>query len=271
MFARNHCLSNQGMNSAKSDLELIQKSDTKAKEIDENRFTSNGLIKGFVARLILMELIISYRCFLLDKKGSINKIYWNIIMTSTRTKRQKLHFEWSCKCKNHQVIVAKYNEDPYHVYTIRSKDYSWKSCNYLVSKGLLTNCCNYICHDCLKYATDHLSEENGKEMPSTGHKSIDDNTEDLSTVLEESIIKSIDELMKQVEEAKNFPISDKLNGKIKSVTSFIITNFVRPAVTIAIKIISSNYKDLNYLKHIDSTERANTLELSRKIIVICFC
>ena len=262
MFARNHCLSNQGMNSAKSDLELIQKSDTKAKEIDENRFTSNGLIKGFVARLILMELIISYRCFLLDKKGSINKIYWNIIMTSTRTKRQKLHFEWSCKCKNHQVIVAKYNEDPYHVYTIRSKDYSWKSCNYLVSKGLLTNCCNYVCHNCLKYATDH---------PSTGHESIDDNTEDLSTVLEESIIKSIDELMKQVEEAKNFPISDKLNGKIKSVTSFIITNFVRPAVIIAIKIISSNYKDLNYLKHIDSTERANTLELSRKIIVICFC
>ena len=34
-------------------------------------------------------------------------------MTSIRTKRQKLHFEQSCKCKNHEVIDAKYNEDPY--------------------------------------------------------------------------------------------------------------------------------------------------------------
>ena len=42
-------------------------------------------------------------------------------------KRQKLHFEQSWKCKNHEVIVAKYNEDPYHVYTVGSKDDSRKS------------------------------------------------------------------------------------------------------------------------------------------------
>ena len=57
----------------------------------------------------------------------------------------------------------------------------------------------------------------------------------------ESLIKSIDELlMKQLEEAKNSPVSDKLNGEIKSLTSFISTNFVLPAVTIDRKIISSN-------------------------------
>ena len=81
-------------------------------------------------------------------------------------------------------------------------------------------------------------------MPSTGHESIDDHTEDLSTELDESIIKSIDELMRQLEEAKNFPISDKLKSKIKSLTSFISTNFVLPAVTIDSKIISSNCKDI---------------------------
>ena len=48
-------------------------------------------------------------------------------MTSTRTKRQKLHFERSCKCKNHEVIVTKYNEDPYRVYTVGRNDYSRKS------------------------------------------------------------------------------------------------------------------------------------------------
>ena len=58
-------------------------------------------------------------------------------------------------------------------------------------------------------------------------------------------------------------MSDKLNSKIKSLTSFISTNFAQPAVTIDSKIISSNKKDLNYLKHIDSkkyiTERAPIL------------
>ena len=63
-------------------------------------------------------------------------------------------------------------------------------------------------------------------MPSTGHESIYDHTEDLSTELDESIIKSIDELMRQLEEVKNFPISDKLKSKIKALTSFISTNFV---------------------------------------------
>ena len=173
-------------------------------------------------------------------------------MTSTRTTRQKLQFEWSCKCKNHEVIVAKYNEDPYRVYTVGSKDYSRKSYNYLVPKGMLTNCCKYVYNYCLKYVTDHFSEEYGKKVPSSGHESIDDNTDSLSTELDESMIKSIDELMKQLKEAKSFPMSDKLNSKIKSLTSFISTNFVQPAVTIDSKIISSNNKDLNYLKHIDS-------------------
>ena len=75
------------------------------------------------------------------------------------------------------------------MYTVGSKDYSRKSYGYLVSKGLLTNRCKYVCNNCLKYATDHLSEENGKEIPSNGHESIDDNTEDLSTAVDESIIK----------------------------------------------------------------------------------
>ena len=148
---------------------------------------------------------------------------------------------------------------------------------------MLTNRCKYVCNNCLKYAADHLSEENGKEIPSNGHETIDDNTEDLSTELDESIIKSIDELMKQLEEAKNSPVSDKLNSKIKSLTSFISTTFVRPAVTIDSKIISSNYKDSNYLKHIDPkkyiTEREPILVsflegiflLFLKIIVIRFC
>ena len=121
-----------------------------------------------------------------------------------------------------------------------------------MSKGLLTNRWKYVCNKCLKYATDHLSEENGKEIPSTGHESIDDNTKDLSTELHELIIKSTDELMKQLEEAKTSLVSDKLNNKIKSLTSFISTNFVQPAVTIDSKIISSNYKDLNHLKNINS-------------------
>ena len=67
-----------------------------------------------------------------------------------------------------------------------------------MSKGMLTNHCKYLCNNCLKYAADHLSEENGKEMPSTDHESIVNNTDNLSTEVDESIIKSIDELMKQL-------------------------------------------------------------------------
>ena len=77
-------------------------------------------------------------------------------------------------------------------------------------------------------------------MSSAGHESTDDNADNLSTEPDESIIKSIDELMKQIKEAKNSPISDNLKSKIKSLTSFINTNFVRPGVTIDSKIISSN-------------------------------
>ena len=39
--------------------------------------------------------------------------------------------------------------------------------NHLVSKGMLTNGCKYVCNNCLKYATDYLSEETGKEVPFT--------------------------------------------------------------------------------------------------------
>ena len=60
----------------------------------------------------------------------------------------------------------------------------------------------------MKYATDHLSWEDGNELPSHGHKNIDD-TKDSLTELDESIIKSIDELMKQLEETNNFSVSDK--------------------------------------------------------------
>ena len=60
----------------------------------------------------------------------------------------------------------------------------------------------------MKYATDHLSWEDGNEMPSHGYKNIDD-TKDSLTELHESIIKSIDELMKQLEETNNSPVSDK--------------------------------------------------------------
>ena len=45
-------------------------------------------------------------------------------------------------------------------------------------------------------------------MPSHGYKNIDD-TKDSLTELHESIIKSIDELMKQLEETNNSPVSDK--------------------------------------------------------------
>ena len=138
-------------------------------------------------------------------------------MTSTRTKRQKIHFEQCRKCKNHETIVAKYNVDPHRLYTVGSKDYSRKSYNYLVSKYLLTNRCKYVCNNCLKHATDHLSEETGKEMPSNGHYSLDD-TEDLLTDPAESMIKSIDKLMKQLQEAENSSVSDKLKNTIKSST-----------------------------------------------------
>ena len=51
-------------------------------------------------------------------------------------------------------------------------------------------------------------------MTSNGHESLDD-TEDLLTDPAESMIKSIDKLMKQLQEAENSPVSDKLkNNKI---------------------------------------------------------
>ena len=127
---------------------------------------------------------------------------------------------------------------------------------------MLASRCKYSCSICLIYATDHLSEETGKEIPYNGNESVDD-TDDSSTDIDELRTKSIDELMKQLEKAKSSPLSDKLNSKIKSLTSFISTNFVQPAITIDSKILSSSKKDLNYLKHFDSkkyiTERDSIL------------
>ena len=109
---------------------------------------------------------------------------------------------------------------------------------------MLGSRCKYSCSICLKYAADHLSEETGKEIPYNGNESVDD-TDDSSTDINELTIKSIDELMKQLEKAKSSPLSDKLNSKIKSLTSFISTNFVQPAITFDSKILSSSKKDLN--------------------------
>ena len=65
----------------------------------------------------------------------------------------------------------------------------------------------------MEYNNDFYKNKKTKVLK--GHESTDDNTEDLSTELDESIIKSIDELIKQLEEAKNSPASDKLNNQNK--------------------------------------------------------
>ena len=48
---------------------------------------------------------------------------------------------------------------------------------------------------------------------------------------EESIITSIDELLKKLEETKNLERPEKINGKLHSLTSFISANCVPPAIT----------------------------------------
>ena len=59
-------------------------------------------------------------------------------------------------------------------------------------------------------------------------------------------------MLKKLERTKNLEISEKLNGKLQSLTSFISTNYVRPTITSESRQIRSIYKDLNFLKKIDS-------------------
>ena len=87
-------------------------------------------------------------------------------MTSTRTKRQKLLFERSCKCKNMKLLLQNIMKIPI-VYIMSDAKIIPENHNHLVSKGMLTNGCKYVCNNCLKYATDYLPEENGKEVPFT--------------------------------------------------------------------------------------------------------
>ena len=104
-----------------------------------------------------------------------------------------------------------------------------------------------MCSICLKYASDSLNKENDN-TDSSNEVLSDENNEKISNELEESIILSIEELLKKLEQTKNLEISEKLNGKLQSLTSFISTNYVRPAITSDSRQISSMYKDLNFLK-----------------------
>ena len=75
----------------------------------------------------------------------------------------------------------------------------------------------------------------------------DDNYEKISNELEESIIISIDELLKKLEQTKNLERSEKLNGTLQSLTSFIGANYVRPAISDS-RQVSCMYKHLHFLK-----------------------
>ena len=71
-------------------------------------------------------------------------------MTSTQKKRWKEQFKHSCKCKDHEIILEKYNEEPHQVFTVGSKDYSRMAYNYLVNNSLLTSRCKYVCNICFE-------------------------------------------------------------------------------------------------------------------------
>ena len=136
-------------------------------------------------------------------------------MTSTRKKRQKEQFERSCKCKDHETILEKYKEEPHQVFTVGSKDYSRRAYNNLVTNSSLTSRCKYVCDICLKYALDSRNKENDN-VDSCNKVLSDDNNEktsnELANELEESVITSIDELLKKPEQTKNLKRSEKLNG-----------------------------------------------------------
>ena len=108
-----------------------------------------------------------------------------------------------------------------------------------------------MCNSCLKYASNSLNKENDN-IDSSNEVLPDENNEKISNEFEESIISSIEELLKKLERTKNLEISEKLNGKLHSLTSLISTNYVWPAIASDSRQISSVYKDLNFLKKIDS-------------------
>ena len=119
-------------------------------------------------------------------------------MTSTQKKGQKKQFECSCKCKDHEIIPEKHNEEPYWVFTVGSKDYSRMAYNYLVTNSFLTSGCKYVCDICLKYVSDSLNKENDY-VDSSNELLPHDNNEKISNELEKSIITSIDKLLKKLE------------------------------------------------------------------------
>ena len=132
-------------------------------------------------------------------------------MTSTCKKRQKEQFERSCKCKDHETILEKYKEEPHQVFTVGSKDYSRMAYDNLVTNSSLTSRCKYVCGICLKYALDSRNKENDN-ADSCNEVLSDDNNEKISNELEESVITSIDELLKKPEQTKNLKRSEKLMG-----------------------------------------------------------
>ena len=134
--------------------------------------------------------------------------------------------------------------------------------NYLVDNSLTHR--KYMCGICLKYVSDSLNKENDN-IDSSNKVLSDENNEKNSNELEESIILSIEELLKKLAQKKNLEIIEKLNGKLQSPTSFISTNYVRPAISNN-RQISSMYKDLNFLKKID----LNVYLADRKPILISF-
>ena len=116
------------------------------------------------------------------------------------------------------------------MFTVGNKDYSRMAYNYLVTNSFLTSGCKYVCDICLKYVLDSLNKKNDY-VDSSNELLSHDNNEKISNELEESIITPIDELMKKLEQTKNLERSEKLNGELQSLTSFIGANCVWPAIT----------------------------------------
>ena len=108
-----------------------------------------------------------------------------------------------------------------------------------------------MCNICFKYAPDSLNKGNDN-TDSSNEVLSDETNEKISNELEESITSSIEELLKKLEWTKNLEISEKLNGKLQSMTFYISTTYVQPAITSDSWQILSLYKDLNFLKKIDS-------------------
>ena len=108
-----------------------------------------------------------------------------------------------------------------------------------------------MCNICFKYAPDSLNKGNDN-TDSSNEVLSDETNEKISNELEEWITSSIEKLLKKLEWTKNLEISEKLNGKLQSMTFFISTTYKQPAITSGSWQILSLYKDLNFLKKIDS-------------------